>query len=331
LGCLRVKEGVRVIITGDCLEVLQSLKPDSFDACVTDPPYGVGSWDNFGEERSVERSAEWNQVWIAAVARVLKPGAHLLVFNAAKTFHRVVLAVEGAGLEYRDCLMWLYGSGFPKSQQVSRFLDRKAGVEAVNAGDVAREKPTPRSGVAALGIFDRGESAPIKYVPQSEEGRKWAGWGTALRPGWEPIVLARKNLDGTVADSVLKHGVGAINVDACRTGLKNRWPANVIVNQEVSEEASFDADRHFFCPKVSPSERNNAGPNEHPTVKPVELMRWLVRLVTPPGGTVLDPFAGSGSTGIAARREGLNFLGVEKNPEYADVARRRVEACKENE
>lgn len=305
---------VRLIHIGDCLEVMKSLDPGSIDAIVTDPPYGLSfmgkDWD-----KGVPGVPFWQEA-----LRVAKPGCHILAAGGSRTYHRLAVAIEDAGWEIRDCIMWIYGSGFPKSHNLKD---------------------------------------------------EWQGWGTALKPAFEPFILARKPLDGTVAQNVQRHGCGGLNVDGCRIGmdgetierksrytghltnshiemrpwmvrkfeagqpLKNdfvnsagRWPANVI--HDGSDEASQpfgSAARFFYCPKASKSERE-AGldqTNHHPTVKPVALMAYLCRLITPPDGTILDPFCGSGSTGVAAVREGFNFIGIELNPEYAEIANRRIE------
>lgn len=313
---------------GDCLEVLAGMAPESVDACVTDPPYHLASIvKRFGAEGAApvkgndayERASRgfmgknWDggdiafrpETW-AAVLRVLKPGAHLVAFGAPKNYHRLACAIEDAGFEIRDSLMWLFGSGFPKSHNL----------------DGERE-----------------------------------GWGTALKPAFEPIILARKPLDGTVAANVLAHGTGAINVDATRVPFadaadeheskaKNqhadfgsgpmtnavfgkfdkdrdnydppgRWPANVLHDGDagLGENARF-----FYSAKANAKDR--AG-SKHPTVKPVALMRWLCRLITPLGGLILDPFAGTGTTGQAARAEGFDAILIEREPEYqADIRRR---------
>lgn len=382
------------VYCGDCLDVLPTLAPESVDATVTDPPYGLGfmgkDWDH-----GVPGVAFWQ-----AIARVMKPGAHLLAFGGSRTYHRVACAIEDAGFEIRDQIQWIYGQGFPKSKNLD--------------GD-------------------------------------WKGWGTALKPAHEPIVLARKPPIGTVAENVLTHGTGAINVDACRidaqgetvdrgdfdgavtpshqgyvrtgrsmmthkpaerSGPANslgRWPANVIhdgsdevlaafpqakgqqgpisstapsdrtknvygamrrdgepsANSDNRGDVGFkmrpgmrrldegSAARFFYCPKASREDRNEgcdgmerkplhwssgdqnpgsfqaegtdkASANNHPTVKPTELMRYLCRLVTPPGGLILDPFLGSGSTGKAAILEGFRFVGIEREADYAEIAKARL-------
>ncbi len=290
------------LLHGDCLDRLRELPNCSVDACVTDPPYGLSfmgkAWDY-----DVPGADVWREV-----LRVLKPGGHLLAFAGTRTQHRMAVQIEDAGFEIRDMIAWVYGSGFPKS----RNLD----------GD-------------------------------------WQGWGTALKPALEPITVARKPLTGTVAANVLEHGTGAINVDGCRVGTcKNvpasvskkapancygkfkesgetpgvgghdpnigRWPANLI--HDGSDELCAllsDAARFFYCAKASKADRGEG--NGHPTVKPTELMRYLCRLVTPPSGVVLDPFMGSGSTGKAAVLEGFRFIGIEREAEYLEIARGRIE------
>ena len=290
---------------GDCLEVLRTIASDSIDAVVTDPPYGLSfmgkRWDY--DVPSVE-------VW-AECLRVLKPGGHLLAFAGTRTQHRMAVRIEDAGFEIRDMIAWIYSTGFPKSHNLD--------------GD-------------------------------------WQGWGTALKPALEPITVARKPLSGTVAETVLKHGTGAMNIDGCRVGrdaedvsgwsqsgsnasenrsmsganyardakpdAEGRWPANLI--HDGSDEPTGllgDAARFFYCAKASRSDRG-AG-NVHPTVKPTDLMRYLCRLVTPPGGVVLDPFAGSGSTGKAAALEGFRFLGIEREAEYVEIARARIASAED--
>ena len=402
------------LLTGECLDVLATLDPDSVDACVTDPPYGISfmgkQWDNFRRARNeadVSRDSvhgrfsacapasasesdslryhAWTQQWAEAVLRVLKPGAHAVVCVSPRMAHRVTCGLEDAGFEIRESLLWLYGSGFPKSLNLP------------------------------------------------------GGRGTALKPAYEPVILARKPLGGrTVAQCVAEHGTGALNIDRCRldeliterytpgqtTGFDNgrgyasdrdaqvphtpinrvsglalgRWPPNVALDEEAA--AMLDAEvgelaggglpkrtstgmfdkkggyqnpgdwikpsrgtpsRFFYCPKASRDERErgcedlphktagdatdrqdgSAGLNSpragasrthgarnvHPTVKPVALMRWLVRLVTPPSGLVIDPFAGSGTTGIACVQEQMRFLGIEREAEYVQIAEARIGAA----
>jgi site-specific DNA-methyltransferase (adenine-specific) len=373
---------------GDCLEVLRSL-PDCFvDSIVTDPPYGLSfmgkRWDY--DVPSVE-------VW-AECLRVLKPGGHLLAFAGTRTQHRMAVRIEDAGFEIRDMIAWVYGSGFPKSLDVSKAIDKAAGAK--------REKvlvPTkPGNTRGERGINYAGESFSSFTdisAPTTPEAKQWEGWGTALKPALEPITVARKPFIGTVAENVLQHGTGAINVDGGRVGTEQRynppagnkaggnslnmsavgmpedadgrtaagrWPANFI--HDGSEEATDllgASARFFYCAKASKADRGegceklqerSAGEcvdrvegsagmespragagrtsgsrNHHPTVKPTDLMRYLCRLVTPPSGTVLDPFMGSGSTGKAAMMEGFAFVGIEREAEYIDIAKARIQSA----
>lgn len=341
------------VIVGDCLTVLPTLEANSVDAIVTDPPYGLSfmgkSWDH----------AVPGPEFFEAMLRVAKPGAHLLAFGGTRLYHRLTAAIEDAGWEIRDCLMWLYGSGFPKSHDVSKAIDREAGAER----EVVSRIPDRWAGKGCVyrrAYESEAESVSIT-VPATEDAKRWSGWGTALKPAWEPIVLARKPLDGTVASNHLRHGCGGLNIDGCRvdaegsrphivddykqtannaySGRMNgslaggskadgvttqgRWPANLI--HDGSDEATAgmgDAARYFYCPKASKKDRGEG--NKHPTVKPHDLMRYLCRLITPKGGTVLDPFSGSGSTGKAAVAEGFNFIGIEMDSNYAEISRARI-------
>ena len=363
------------LLLGDCRDRLKEISDNSIDSIVTDPPYELGfmgkSWDASGVAYDVT-------VWQECL-RVLKPGGHLLSFGGSRTYHRMACAIGDAGFQIRDQIMWVYGSGFPKSLNVGK----QDGCE------------------------------------------EWDGWGTALKPAHEPIVLARKPLVGTVANNVLTYGVGGINIDGCRVGeelmvnpsgstnpriaMGNGWredaqptvatgrfPANFIHDgsDEVlelfpetkggtwnttkgarhfnndgeptgyatskSDGSTGSAARFFYCAKASKKDRNEgldrfeekrdadrtkddgaggdnprnrsntAKLNHHPTVKPTDLMRYLCRLVTPPNGTVLDPFTGSGSTGKAAVLEGFSFIGVEQSEEYIAIAEARIQSAKED-
>jgi len=413
---------VNQIICGDNVETLRTLPDACVDSCVTDPPYGIEfmgkQWD-----KGVPGVELWREV-----LRVLKPGGHLLAFAGTRTQHRMATAIEDAGFEIRDMIAWVYGSGFPKSLDVSKAIDKRggsvAGFEqfrdavraAMNRNGVSRSQlqaalgnymlahyltagsqpavPNLRdyriirdtvqlgSGFDTLfndeadrevvGHTNRGVSVNTNFMsggnditaPATPEAKQWSGWGTALKPSLEPITVARKPLCGTVAENVLQHGTGGLNVDGCRVGTnpgyryradangttfhgqqgerikqsagkkgcefiestQGRWPANLIHDgsDEVvglfpnDEDAS--AARFFYCAKADASERRNS---RHPTIKPVALMRYLVRLVTPPGGLVLDPFGGSGTTAEAARLEHCRFLLMELSEEYcADAAER---------
>lgn len=349
-----VKSGCAVLC-GDSLDVLKTLPDNSVHAVVTDPPYGLGdtspaqvadcmlAWAR-GETWTPKGSGFMGKFWDAwvpppelwrEVLRVLKPGGHALVFAGSRTQDLMSLSLRLAGFEIRDTLQWLYGSGFPKSHNVSKALDKQAG----------------------------------------EVDDSWQGWGTALKPAYEPVIMARKSLKGTVVQNTLEHGCGGINVDACRVAWSEgeeagdthagspagRWPANVILDPEagalLDTQASEPVSRFFYCAKASRAEReaglqghetktgaqltgrqegsvglsayagtsgSQPRANIHPTVKPINLMRYLVRLVTPSHGTVLDPFTGSGSTGCAAVLERVNFIGIERETEYARIARARI-------
>lgn len=335
------------LVHGDCLEVLRKMEDNSVDAIVTDPPYGLSfmgkRWDY--EVPSVEM---WKECF-----RALKPGGHLLSFAGSRTYHRMAVNIEDAGFEIRDQIMWVYGSGFPKSQSVSKNIDKKEGCYV--EGEVL---PSSRKVKGPLG-FNMKEKTGEN--PQTDEAKQWQGWGSALKPAHEPIVVARKPIIGTIVENVLEHGTGALNIDACRiehndpmitrkdfesnTGdifqrakgdaagpsPKGRFPSNFIHDGSEEVVSLFpDSSRFFYCAKASKAERE-AGlegfeqiKNHHPTVKPIDLMRYLCRLITPPSGVVLDPFMGSGTTGIGATAEGFSFIGIEREEEYINIARHRI-------
>ena len=375
---------------GDCLQALRAMPDASVDAIVTDPPYGLSfmgkRWDY--DVPSVE-------VW-AECLRVLKPGGHLLAFAGTRTQHRMAVRIEDAGFEIRDMIAWVYGSGFPKSLDVSKAIDKAAGAEREKVpatGGLHKNANLNDDGWSKVGSDAPTMDGPVP-APATDAAKRWQGWGTALKPALEPITVARKPLVGTVAENVLAHGTGAINVDGCRvegagpSGLKpytrsttpevyalgrakegkpvtyadhplGRWPANLI-HDGSGEPTDLlgDAARFFYCAKASKKDRNEGleafdavmtnfaagtglskngdgsprnmnadAKNHHPTVKPTDLMRYLCRLVTPPGGVVLDPFMGSGSTGKAALLEGFRFIGCERSPEYVAIARARIAAA----
>jgi site-specific DNA-methyltransferase (adenine-specific) len=399
------------ILLGDCRDRLKELPDNSIDSIVTDPPYELGfmgkSWDASGVAYDVT-------VWQECL-RVLKPGGHLLSFGGSRTYHRMACAIEDAGFQIRDQIMWVYGSGFPKSLNISKAIDKAAGAEreviGVRTDGMSATAMKPDKGWNANSM---GSVLDVT-APATAEAKEWDGWGTALKPAHEPIVLARKPLDGTVANNVLTHGVGGINIDGCRVGDEvlpeqtagqaqigtfertnmvtpertGRFPANFIHDgsDEVlelfpdtkggtwnttkgarhfnndgeptgyatskSDGSTGSAARFFYCAKASkkdrnegldgfaekrPDERTETGmgtfdekgvakqANHHPTVKPTDLMRYLCRLITPPNGTVLDPFTGSGSTGKAAVLEGFSFIGVEQSEEYIAIAEARIKS-----
>lgn len=347
-------EGVR-LIHGDCLEVLKGMPDNYVDSIVTDPPYGLSfmgkKWDY-----DVPEQAIWEEC-----LRVLKPGGHLLAFAGTRTQHRMAVRIEDAGFEIRDMIAWVYGSGVPKSLDVSKAIDKAAGAERKVVG----ENPNHRtiSDVKCARVYQgRNTCAAVITAPATDDARQWQGWGTALKPALEPITVARKPFKGTVAANVLEWGAGAINIDGCRVATVDdlvsrsryaasantfnasavqrqqiaqpvgRWPANLIHDgSDETTELLGAAARFFYCAKASKKDRGEG--NNHPTVKPTDLMAYLCRLVTPPDGVVLDPFMGSGSTGKAAVREGFRFIGIEVDAEYLAIAEARIahEAGKQTE
>jgi site-specific DNA-methyltransferase (adenine-specific) len=439
----------------ECLAHMRTMPDNSVDAIVTDPPYGLSfmgkRWDY--DVPSVE-------VWEECL-RVLKPGGHLLAFAGTRTQHRMAVRIEDAGFEIRDMIAWVYGSGFPKSLDVSKAIDKAAGAERPVVGMKVYGEGAVHHGGANSGrrggvmskSADRGPNQIT--APATQAAQQWAGYGTALKPALEPITMARKPLIGTVAENVLEHGTGALNIDGCRvpgTGedlgggrersdnhkkthegwlrpwmddpaacnaytqrakaqiahaeAMGRWPANLIHDgsdevvglfPEARSSGVFNAQNHgtnpecsatnfgkrgipatmyadygsaarfFYCAKASKADRDEGcegleeirrgvgdtrpsgdfgerlgpradgserkapvGRNHHPTVKPTDLMRYLCRLVTPPGGTILDPFMGSGSTGKAAKLEGFNFIGIEREADYVAIAQARIDGAKIN-
>lgn len=363
-----VDYGDFILHQGDCLDVLRAMPDASVDSVVTDPPYGLAF---MGKKWDYDVPSE--AIWVETL-RVLKPGGHLLAFAGTRTQHRMAVRIEDAGFEIRDMIAWVYGSGFPKSRDVSKALDAAAGAEReVLAEGKAVKRMIPGADQNNTGswIKDNGrEFVPTVTAPATAAAAEWAGWGTALKPALEPITVARKPLIGTVAVNVLAHGTGGLNVDGCRVGndvrfnaaaankpggnslnmgvvgmpqdaagreATGRWPANLIHDGSDEVLAAFptapgqmacgsgSAARFFYCAKASKADRG--AENTHPTVKPTELMRYLCRLVTPPGGVVLDPFMGSGSTGKGAVLEGFKFIGIDRD-DWLDVAGRRIATAK---
>jgi DNA modification methylase len=442
---------------GDCLEVLKTLEDNSVDSIVTDPPYHLTSITKrfgkkgsapaqYGTDGAFARASkgfmgkEWDggdiafrtDVWKECY-RVLKPGGHLLSFGGSRTYHRMAVAIEDAGFEVRDQIMWVYGSGFPKSHNIGKAIDKIQGNESKIKGFVPRypegtrgEKSTGDSSWFGGNGFE--EQPGMK--PVFEINNEWEGWGSSLKPAHEPICMARKPLsEKSIAENVLKWGTGGINIDDCRIGFsenddprigkgyeweskaepfgeanstqikegwnsEGRFPANIMFDEEAgkildeqsgiskstgsvrkkdteTDPSNMDfkhkegensnpyagqeggASRFFYCPKVSKKERdmnmtgeekptrkwrddkgmkltgsgnprNEMGKNTHPTVKPIKLMEYLITLVTPKGGVVLEPFMGSGSTGIAAKNLGMSFIGIEREEEYFEIAKQRI-------
>jgi DNA modification methylase len=422
-------EGRVLLYGGECLSVVRALGANTADAVVTDPPYHLTANKNGGSgpaslnERSPAGRARvttgfmgkaWDggdiafrvDLW-AELLRVLRPGGYVLAFGGTRTYHRMACAIEDAGFTIRDQLAWVYGSGFPKSLNVSKAIDETLGAKRtkvrVDAAKVRNPKATGggRDGMEGgsrpwieraleVGYHEKDGDEPVTDI-----ARQWDGWGTALKPAWEPIVLAQKPLlDDNVAKNVLRWGNGALNIDGCRVGDEQtttrrngnsggisafgrdervgerlnppgRWPANLMHDGSDEVIAAFPADtktttagpsvqrrkrnadkfrntygafagcdelvtlygdsgsaaRFFYCAKASKSERDGS---KHPTVKPLALMRWLVRLVTPPNGLVIDCFAGSGTTGEAALCEGVRAVLVEREAEYLADIRQRI-------
>jgi site-specific DNA-methyltransferase (adenine-specific) len=386
---------INKIYNMDCLEGMKLLDDNSIDSIVTDPPYELGfmgkKWDSTGIAYNVE-------LWKECL-RVLKPGGHLLAFGGTRTYHRMTCAIEDAGFEIRDCIQWLYGSGFPKSHDISKAIDKKLGAERDVIGKGRGVGKKGGETYSKYGGFKAGE---IEITASATElARKWNGWGTALKPANEPIVLARKPLsEKTVAENVMKWGTGGLNIDGCRipdgedelkptvrgagvhkignerlTGWNRdeydgtytpneagRFPANVILDEEAGKlldeqsgnlksggtrpnginksERSWKntskeiiannyippseggASRFFYCAKASKKERGEG--NNHPTVKPVSLIKYLITLVTPPDGVCLDPFMGSGTTGVACINTNRNFIGIELDDKYFEIAKKRI-------
>lgn len=406
------------LIQNDCVAEMATMPEDSFDSTVTDPPYHLTTAKRFGKPGAkpprdgdvFARSAAgfMGQAWDGGdvafrvetwreVLRVLKPGAHLAAFGGSRTYHRMACAIEDAGFEIRDCVMWIYGTGFPKSRDIGKEIDKRKDWTLLKPLQTHIKNARLRLGMSQseaarhCGIIGPGEvlkgggfmwfetgyriptreqfakltkglgldgtcsaafenaermlvgqhiesSMPpgftgVRFKANSRditaalrpESLQWQGWGTSLKPAHEPVVIARKPIDPkakNVAHNVLMHETGAFNIDACRIDggdtARGRWPANVVHDGDAG---LGDAGRFFYSAKASKADR--AG-SKHPTVKPIALMQWLCRLITPPGGHVLDPFAGSGTTGEAALREGFGVTLIEQNPQYYDDIERRL-------
>jgi site-specific DNA-methyltransferase (adenine-specific) len=411
------------IIHGNNLDVLLTLEDNSVDSIITDPPYELGfmgkKWDSSGIAYSVEL---WQQC-----LRVLKPGGHLLAFSGSRTYHRMVVSIEDAGFEIRDMISWISNKTFPKSLNIGKAIDKAAGVQLKIIGKL-KNPAKNKVGGNSLNMSAKGmPQFALETAPATPEAQKWEGWGTALKPTVEPVVMARKPLEGTVAANVLKWGTGGLNIDGSRIGMtaedekksfnnckpqgyeakeniydignkviateqntQGRWPANVILDEyaakivdeqsgqlkggtwnntagarhfenqgkptkyetKATDKTAGGASRFFFVARASKKDKNEgledlqtkatntrAGDvnaimnpngtlprqNFHPTVKPTTLMEYLIKLVTPPGGTVLDPFAGSGSTGKAAILNGFDFIGIELTAEYLPIINGRLE------
>ncbi len=404
---------INQIICGDCMEVMKDIPDNSIDTIITDPPYGLEfmgkDWDRFKENEEFQK---WNYLWTKEALRVAKPGATLLCFGGSRTFHRLACAIEDAGFIIKDCIMWIYGSGFPKATDIAKQIAKKQGAK--------------KQGAKKQGAGSKGNTFPLNKEYQdyelTPEAQLWNGWKShSLKPAYEPIIVAMKPNDGSYAENALKWGVSGLNIEEARISYKNdedkksgqsarpsltkdtmfsmggldrsqrdniqgRFPANLILDKEASEEldkqsgvsassSSYrqpdkggtgnsltflhkigenrgytdvggasrffkvindDEDnfpRFIYCPKASGNERtcNGVIKNNHPTVKPLKLMEYLCILTkTPTGGIVLDPFVGSGTICMAAKKVGRNFIGIEKEEDYCSIARVRIEAIEPN-
>ncbi len=391
---------VNKIIQGDCLEVMRGLPENSIDSFVSDAPAGVSfmnkTWDS--DKGGRKQWCAYMEERFAEALRVCKPGAYGLVWALPRTSHWTATALEDSGWELRDVITHHFGSGFPKSQDIGKMIDKMKGADREVVGKYDRR--SVHDGAARTSEGDTGSShcsgrASIVSItaPATPEAKQWDGWGTNLKPASEHWILVRKPIAETIAGNVLEWGVGALNIDGCRVETngdsQGRFPANLVLShahdctddgcadgcpvQELDDQTGYQktgtahepdkremkrrilgktktlgrvisakeegggGSRYFpkfhYFPKASTSDRSHKGQvqNNHPTVKNRELMRWLCRLVTPPGGTVLDCFAGSGSTAIACLEEGFNYILIEQNAESVQTANDRVNVwLKEN-
>ena len=427
---------------GNMLDMLDVIEKESIDSIVTDPPYGLTSiTKRFGKEGSAPASTKNNDGSFARLSKgfmgkewdgsgveynietwqkcyeVLKPGGYLLAFGGSRTFHRIACAIEDAGFEIRDTIMWLYGSGFPKSMNIGLAIDKRNGIDN-RTGIIKTDGKATNSGSGCYNCNNGKDNSMKQEYEERIAQNEWKGWGTALKPSFEPIIVARKPFKGSLVDNVIEYGVGGINIDECRvenngekiavvkdfqdtnyssqfgnenfrfkqvnTELKEqgRFPANTILtydetdfdevcggfpytktggsptgknNGKYNDNGMFkngnktiskvnwagdsgSASRYFYCAKASKKDRDCNGTicNIHPTCKPCNLMQYLVRLVTPNGGTILDPFNGSGSTGKAVmyenkeRNKNYKYIGIELTEEYLPISKARIEyVCKD--
>jgi len=383
------------LYNGNCLDVMKTMEDNSVDSIVTDPPYGL-SFMNKHWDYDVPKVEIWKEA-----LRVLKPGGHLLAFAGTRTQHRMCVNIEDAGFEIRDMIAWVYGSGFPKSLNISKAIDKKFGAEREIVSEHTKSGII-KSGKLHSGSTKVGDVTTIKVTKSNTDlAKKWEGWGTGLKPAFEPITLARKPIEEkTITDNVLKYDTGAINIDSGRILMEKddfefykkqrenfiksdakhnyqkygvnsfnksvttgRFPSNLIHDGSEEVEQIFpetttgslnsgykassenifkydssnfsqkshtgsigSASRFFYCAKTSKRDRGEN--NNHPTVKPTKLMRYLVKLITPKDGICLDPFMGSGSTGKACKLENFNFIGIDMESDYIDIAKERIEGVK---
>jgi DNA modification methylase len=396
---LYAKEKSYELYNGDMLDMKEVIKDNSIDSIVCDPPYEINfmnkGWDNSG--------IAFNKEAWAKCCDVLKPGGYLLAFGGTRTYHRVACAIEDAGFEIRDCIMYLYGSGFPKSMNIGLAIDKKNGVKSEVISTIKTHDFSKHKGSMMSFANTNEQETSINKINIKKATNEWNGWGTALKPAYEPIIVARKPFKTSVTENIMQNGVGGINIDECRIPFENttnpatnplyrqqnkdkykqiekgqesngavnftsskndisnlgRFPANVIHDEsEEAIEAMGEASRYFYCAKTSRKDRDEGlelefsevktiranketarefGANSslrrniHPTVKPTELMQYLVRLVSPSGATILDPFMGSGSTGKAVmfenreRNADYKFIGIELTDKYLPIAKARID------
>lgn len=339
-----VLEGVGVrVFHEDAVAALPRLAPASIDSLISDPPYGLSfnghEWDGvtgFAESlpgvdvlamTGPEVFEAWCSAWARGALQALKPGAHVAAFGGTRTWHRMVRGIEDAGFEVRDQIAWLHTTGMPKSMDIAQALDRREG--AIRPDRVVVQSDAEGVLGATRRVMDKGETV-------TAAAKEWEGWGTALRPAFEPIIIARKPAPGALIDSVLEHRTGALHIDAARFG-EHRWPTNVAFDADQADALDLltgtwrgDAvsSRYpifRFEHKAPSSERPRAFGVSHSTVKPLGLMRWLIRLLTPAGGTILEPFAGSGTTVEAGMLEGVQVVAIEKDAEFLPLIEARMD------
>lgn len=307
------------IYRGDCLEVLRSLPACSVDSVVTDPPAGISfmgrEWD--GDKGGRDEWVKWLTDIMSECCRIVRPGGHILVWALPRTSHWTATAIEDAGFEIQDIVTHVFGSGFPKSMDISKQIDRAAGVEREVVGyDASRARPNRTGTVLGDVAYDRSDNGATITAPATEAAKRWAGWGTALKPASEHWVLARKPSEEA-----------PLPPDACRffyCAKPSKAERNLGCGDLPERECGMMEDDNYPIKTGSGNLRDTKRQNFHPTVKPIKLMEYLIGLVTPSKGTVLDPFMGSGTTGLAAVRNGFGFVGIEREPDYFTISKARI-------